>query len=370
MNFICEKSVLQNAIATAVRAVPSKSPISTLEGILLTAKEGTLRITGYDLKKAIYTDIEADVKEEGKSVVNARFFGEMIRRLPEGPVSFDCSDENNITVKCGKSEYNFVGMDADEYPEMPKFNEVNNIEIPQNVLKSMINQTIFAVSKEEIRPIYTGSLFEIKENELTLVSIDGYRLARRVEKIEENAKLQECSFVVPGFSLSDIERICEDVEDNVIISVGDKHISFSIGSTVIISRRLEGEFINHRKSVPDNFRYYVEVERQELISVIDRVALVLSEKNGNPVKMKFFDDNIQCVCTTPIGKAEDICTCRGSAEELEIGFNDRYVIEALKAADKDNLMLCLNTSSSPCVIKAADGSESFTYMILPVRLHA
>ena len=176
--------------------------------------------------------------------------------------------------------------------------------------------------------------------------------------------------MVPGSALSDIERICDDSDDPVSIAVGSKHISFTIGETVVISRRLEGDFLNYRKSIPDNFRYEVEVDRAELTSVIDRVALIISEKNSNPVRMQFHDGNIDCYCVTPIGKAEDICTCEGSGNDLEIGFNDRYLMDALKASGKDKLRLCLNTASSPCVIKAADGSTSFTYMILPVRLRA
>lgn len=370
MKFTCEKSTLQEANATALRAVPSKSPISALEGLLLEAEDGLLRITGYDLKKAIHTEIEADVSESGVAVVNARFFSEMIRRMPDGLVTVSGDANNNMKAVCGRSEYDFIGLDYSEYPEMPKFSEVKSLEIPQKILRNMINRTIFAVSKEEIRPVYTGSLFEIENNSLTLVSVDGYRLARRVEAIE-NSHLEDCSFVVPGFALSDIEKICDDTDEKAVISVGDKHISFSIGRTVVISRRLEGDFLNHRKSVPENFRFIVKISRQELISVIDRVSLVLSEKNGNPVRLTVNDGTIECLCVTPIGKAEDMCICEGSGDGLEIGFNDKYLTDALKAAESDELELCFNTSSSPCVIREADSEqEKFTYMILPVRLHA
>ena len=182
--------------------------------------------------------------------------------------------------------------------------------------------------------------------------------------------MENCSFVVPGFALTDIEKICESSEDPAGISVGEKHISFTMGKTVVITRRLEGDFLNHRKSVPENFRFTVQVDRQEILSAIDRVALVLSDKTGSPVRMIFEDGRIDCICVTPIGKAEDICMCEGSGDGLEVGFNDKYLLDALKAAEKDKLLFCLNTPSSPCIIKAADGSENFTYMILPVRLHA
>ena len=369
MKFICEKTLLQNACLIASRAVPSKSPISSLEGLLIKAEGGMLRITGYDLKKGIYSDIEADIIEEGIVVVNAKFFVEMIRRIPDGLIAFTSTDDNCIHVKCGKSEYDFVGLDVKEYPEIPSFEGMSSISVPENILKNMIGKTIFAVSKEDARPIYTGSLFEISENELTVVSVDGYRLARRCEKIE-NSQLESCSFVVPGFALSDIEKICsQDSKDDVIIQLGDKHISFTIGSSVVISRRLEGDFLNHRKSVPESFKYQIKINRQELLQVIERVALVLGEKNSNPIKLYFNNGVINCTCITPVGRAEDICTCSGNGEGLVIGFNDRYLTDALKAAEKDELLICLSTSSSPCVIKAQDGSESFTYMILPVRLH-
>jgi len=291
-----------------------------------------------------------------------------MRKLPDGMVSVEVDANDNVKVKCGKSEFNFSGISAEDYPEMPSVDGLNNISLPQKILKSMINQTIFAVSDNDIRPIYTGTLFDVEENMLTLVSVDGYRLAKRCEKTDGN--MENCSFVVPGSALSDIERICTDSDEEIKISVGAKHISFSIGKTVVVSRRLEGEFLNYKKSIPDNFKYSIEVERSEFMSSIDRVALIISDKNSSPVRLSFNDGSIDCLCITPIGKAEDVCVCEGSGEGLEIGFNDRYLMDALKASGKDKLHICFNTASSPCIIKAADGSEAFTYMILPVRLRA
>ena len=368
MKFSCEKYLLQSACGIASRAAASKSPIPALEGLLLQASD-RLTVTGYDLKKGIYTQLEAEVKEQGSVVVGARLFGEMIRRLPDGIVTISTDINNNVNVKCGKSEFNFMGISPEDYPEMPVVDGVNNIALPQKILGSMINQTIFAVADNDMRPIYTGTLFDIEGEELTLVSVDGYRLAKRSEKLE-SAKMENCSFVVPGSALADIERICGDGEELVKISVGAKHISFSIGETVVVSRRLEGEFLNYKKSIPDSFKYTVKVDRGEFMSAIDRVALIVSERNTSPVRMSFNDGNIDCLCVTPIGRAEDVCTCEGSGEGLQIGFNDRYLKDALKAAAKEELNVCLNSASSPCIITAADGSDNFTYMILPVRLHA
>lgn len=369
MKFSCEKNLLQSACNIASRAAASKSPIPALEGLLIKA-DGKITVTGYDLKEGIYTVIdEADIEEGGAIVVGARFFGEMMRRLPDGIVRISADINDNINVKCGKSEFNFIGINAKDYPEMPSIDEENNISLPQKILGNMIDQTIFAVATNDVRPIYTGALFEVDTEELTMVAVDGYRLAKRTETIKEG-KLQKCSFVVPGSALLDVERICGDEERDVEISVGAKHISFKIGETVVVSRRLEGEFLNYRKSIPTVFKYEIKVERSEFMSTIDRVSIIVSEKNSSPVRMTFQDSYIDCLCMTPIGRAEDICTCEGTGEGLEVGFNDRYMKDALKAAGKDELLLCLNSSSSPCIIKAADGTENFTYMVLPVRLRA
>ena len=370
MNITIEKSELQNIALMATRAVPSKSPITAMEGLLFEAVDGKLTVTGYDLKRAIYTSIEADIAETGKMLINARFLNDLLRRLQDGMVNIICNErDNRISIRCGKSEYQLSGLDTSEYPEVQKFNENQALEIPQDVLGNMIRRSLFAVAKEETRPVYTGTLFEIEGDELTLVSVDGYRLARRVEKIE-SSKLEDSRFIVPGFALSDVEKFCGETDDPAKISIGDKHISFTIGNTVIISRRLEGDFLNHRTAVPENFRYMVKVDRQEMISVIDRVSLVLNDKIGSPVRMTFDDNVIDCRCATPMGKAEDVCSSSGSGDGLEIGFNDKYLMDALKAAESDEVLFCLNTSSSPCIIKAADGTENYTYMVLPVRIHA
>jgi DNA polymerase-3 subunit beta len=368
MKFSCEKYLLQNACAIASRAVASKSPISALEGLLIQAKD-KLTVTGYDLKKGIYTTAEADIEVQGSVVVSARLFGDMIRKLPDGIVYISTDVNNNVNVKCGKSEYNFMGISPEDYPEMPKVDVVNSISLPQNVLASMINQTIFAVADNDVRPIYTGSLFDIEGDVLTMVAVDGYRLAKRKEKLE-SAKMEDCSFVVPGSALNDIKGICGDGDEPVQIFVGAKHISFEIGDTVVVTRRLEGEFLNYKKSIPDSFKYVVKIDRGEFMSTIERVSLIVSERNTNPVRITFDDGSIDCLCMTPLGRAQDICTCDGTGEGLQIGFNDRYIKDALKAAGKDELNICINSASAPCIITAADGTDDFTYMILPVRLHA
>lgn len=369
MKFTCEKYELQNAVNVAMRAAASKSPIPALEGILITAEPDSVRITGFDLKKGIYTTVDASVRECGSIVLSAKLFGEMIRRMPDGIVSVEADEKQlAVNVKCAQSEYNFIGISPEEYPELPTVDKINSIVLPQPILKNMINKTIFAVSDSEVRPVYTGILFEVEDKLLTLVAVDGYRLAKRVETIEDG-QLENCTFIVPGSTLSDIERICADEDGEVEIAVGAKHVSFVIGNTVVVSRRLEGEFLNYRRSLPTVFENTVKVNRAEFMSAIERVAIIVSEKNTNPVRMHVTPGKLELLCLTPIGRADDICKCEGG-KELEIGFNSRYLMDALKAATDEELLINFNSASSPSVICAVDGNESYKYMILPVRLRA
>jgi DNA polymerase-3 subunit beta len=363
----CEKKDLQTAVNNVSRIAPSKSPIPALEGILLAAEGATLTLTAYDTKIGIYTDLYADVLEKGSIVISARFLSDLVRRLPEGMVRIESDDSLGVSIVCGKTEFHVMGMDAETFPALSEISPLQNIAVPENLLKSMINQTIFSVSTSESRPVYMGILFEVGTDDLTMVAVDGYRLARRSERIEQ-AQMKPCSFIIPGTSMSEVERLCSsEKKDNVTISLGDKHASFSIGNSVLITRRLEGEFMNYKKSIPSSFRYQAVVEREELIRVIDRVSLVIKDKQSSPIKMIFEDGSMQFYCTTPFGHAEDSCLCEGDGEGMRIGFNDRYFMDALKAAGEEKLKLSMNTASSPIIITAAEGG-SYLYMVLPVRL--
>lgn len=368
IKFSCEKYLLHSAVATAARCAASKSPIPSLEGLLIEAGNN-VRITGYDLKKGIYTSIDADVTSPGAIVLSARLFGDIIRSLPDGIVTVSC-DKNNLTrITCGNADFSIMGTEAQDYPELPSVDTQSSISIGQGVLREMIGQTIFAVSDNESRAVYTGSLFEIENGEITIVSVDGYRLALRKEELE-GASAEKCSFIVPGAALSDLEKICSDSEEPVKITLGSKHISFAIENTVLISRRLEGEFLNYKKSIPSSFGVKVVADRSELTRVVERVSLIIDDKIKNPLRCTFGDEIIKLLCVTSRGRAEDMCPVEGVGGELEIGFNNKYLLDSLKAAPADKLVLCLNSGSSPCVIVPEDGSDKFTYMILPVRLKA
>lgn len=367
MNFTCEKYLLQQAASITSRSTASKSPIPALEGLLIQAGQ-SIRITGYDLKRGIYTSFPADIAEPGSIVLNARLFGEIVRSLPDDVVSLR-TEGLKAFIHCGASDFTILGTDSAEYPELPAVDSQNAVSIPQNILGKMIRQTVFAVSDNESRPVYTGALFDISGGALSIVAVDGYRLALRKEAVAED--IADCSFIVPGNALSDVDKLCADTEDMAAITVGTKHISFSLGDTVLLSRRLEGEFLNYKKSIPSQFGTRVSVERSELMSAVGRVSLVIDEKTKNPVKMTVNEETIDLSCRTGIGNADDQCAAKvdGSAG-ITIGFNNRYLLDALKAAPAEELVLGLNTSSSPAVLIPSDGSDSFAYMILPVRLRA
>ena len=367
MKFTCVKSVLQSAVNTVSRAASSKSPIPALEGILLEAGPAGVKLTGYDLKKGIYTTVDAEVSQPGSIVISAKIFADIVRSLPEGVVSIT-AEGLNVSISCENSDFNIIGTDFKDYPELPSIDQHKGISLPQNILGEMIRQTIFAVSDNEARPVYTGEMFEIAEGCLTLVAVDGYRLALRREKIDK--EMENYSFIVPGNALSDLEKLCGDNDEDVTIALGNKHISFTIGKTVIISRRLEGDFLNYRKTVPAAFNVKVRADRHMLQRTVERVSLIIDDKIKNPLRCTFGDGEIRIACSTSLGKAEDICIVEGEGKGVEIGFNNRYILDALKSAPAEEINVCLNTGSSPCIITPADESEKFLYMVLPVRLKA
>ena len=369
MKFTCEKLLLLAAILTASRAAATKSPVPLLEGLLLEAEEENIRISGYDLKTGIVTTVEAEVEITGGIVLNARLFGEIVRKMPGQYVTISVSSSFVATISCEMSEFEILGSPTSDYPELPVVDGQDSIEIGEAILKKMISQTNFAVSDNESRPIHTGALFETGDGELTIVAVDGYRLALRCEPME-NDNVPAFEFVVPGTALGELEKIATDSDGIVTITLGPKYIMFSIGDTTLISRRLEGEFLNYRNSIPQSAKYQFKVDKDEMISAVERVSLIISDKMKSPVRCVFGDGIVKLFSASALGKASDECRMDGDGEELEIGFNDKYLLEALKAAPASEVILGLTTGVAPCIISPADDSNNFLYMILPVRLKA
>ncbi|MDD2956662.1 MAG: DNA polymerase III subunit beta [Oscillospiraceae bacterium] len=368
MKFSCEKALLQNAIGVASRAVSQKSTIPALEGLLLHAAEA-VTVSGYNMKTGIRTTLSADVTEPGELVLNARLFGEIIRRMPDDVITFSSDEKMTVHLHCGDADFNISGLSAADYPELPEVEDEYSVSLQQKTLRAMIEETLFAVSTNESRPVHTGSLFEIGEQGLTVVSVDGFRLAIRKEPLEK-VNGGYFSFVAPGSALSEIEKICGDVEDLASITLGKRHILFEVGETQLICRRLEGEFLDYKSAVPRKNPISVVADTKEMIQSIDRVSVVISDKLKSPVRCIFEKDRVLLSAKTASGEAKDICRLAGDGGELEIGFNNRYLMEALRYAPADTVKIELNTGVSPAVIVPAEGEERFLYMVLPVRLKA
>ena len=368
MKFSCEKVLLQSAIAVTSRAVAQKSSIPALEGLLLHV-DHQLTVSGYNMQTGIRTKVSADVAEGGDIVLNARLFGDIIRRMPDDVITFTADDKLMVHLSCGDADFDILGLSAADYPELPEVEDQYCVYIQQKTLRAMIEETAFAVSTNESRPVHTGSLFEIDDTGLTMVSVDGFRLALRhepLEKIDGGA----FRFVAPGSALKEVENICGDTEDLASVTLGKRHILFEVGDTELICRRLEGEFLDYKNAIPRNNPICVEVANSALLQSLDRISVVISEKLKSPVRCVFEEDRVLLSARTGNGEAKDICPTKGDGNGLEIGFNNRYLMEALRYAPADNVRLELNTNISPCVITPVDGSDNFLYMVLPVRLKA
>lgn len=368
MQFSCEKALLQSAVSVASRAVSQKSSIPALEGLLLHAAEG-VTVSGYNMQTGIRTLMSADVTEPGDLVLNARLFGDIIRRMPDDMITFSSDEKMMVHLHCGDADFNIMGLSAADYPELPEVEDEYSVSLQQKTLRDMIEDTLFAVSTNESRPVHTGSLFEINEDGLTVVSVDGFRLAVRKEPLEK-VNGGYFSFVAPGSALSEVEKICDDVEDLASITLGKRHILFEVGTTQLICRRLEGEFLDYKNAVPRKNPISVVADTKELIQSIDRVSVVISEKLKSPVRCLFENDKVLLSAKTANGEARDVCRLAGDGGELEIGFNNRYLMEALRYAPADTVRIELNTGVSPAVIVPTEGEERFLYMVLPVRLKA
>ena len=367
MKFSCEKALLTTAVSVTSRAVAAKSSIPAMEGILIEAG-AQLRLTGYNLETGIQATVPAEITERGSLVLSARLFGEIVRKMPDDVVVFS-SNGYMVNIKCGLSEFNILGTDPEEFPELPTVDQQNTLTIGQPTLRSMIAQTLFAVSDNESRPVHTGSLFEVEGSGLTVVSVDGYRLALRHEEVVEKKGAEAFSFVVPGSALSEVEKICAS-EENITVTQGARHIMFQTGDIVLVCRRLEGEFLPYKNAIPRNNSIKLECDARMLLSSIERVSLIISEKLKSPLRCVFGDGMVSITTKTSIGDAADQCPITGDGQNLEIGFNNKYLMDALKAAPADKLRMEFSSGVAPCVILPAEGEETFIYMVLPVRLKA
>lgn len=367
MKFTCEKALLVSAISVAVRTVSPKSNIPCLEGILLRAGIG-VQLTGYNLETGITVKVGASVTEAGLCVMPARLFFDIVRKLSDEEVSVEVDENLQVKITGGASTFQFTAMDAEDYPELPDVNSEKGVSVSQNILREMIGGTIFSVSENQARPIHTGCLMEVKDESITMVAVDSFRLARRTWHSEEPIG-REMKFVVPATGLREVEKILSDTDEPVIFTLGDKHIMFEIGDATLVCRILEGEFIDWRKVVPTDNTILLTANVADLMSSIERVSLIVSEKIKSPVRCLFTENMADFRTVNTIGSVHDMCSISGNGKELEIGFNCRYLLDALRAVPSTEVTLELKNGLSPIIFTPVDDKQDYSYMVLPVRLH-
>ncbi len=364
MRILCERQALVDAVSNVQRAVASKSALPALEGILLKANGTSLFLAGYDMELGITTTIEAKVSEPGEIVLTAKLFSEIIRKLPGEEVTIFSNDKHNTTIKSGVSEFTILGFSSDDYPELPSIKDGAAVTLSQNVLKSMIRQTLFAVAQTDTRPVHTGVKFELENQILRLVAVDGSRLAMRSETVKSNELL---NFVVPGKTLSEVLKLLGEEEEPLYVTVGARHIILEIGGYSVFSRLLDGEFLPYRKAIPADSSTTVRVKTREMIDAVDRASLVINDRLKSPLICRFKEDSISVSCITALGSASDSIDANIEGRQEEMGFNSRFLLEALRNAESDEVVIELSGPQSPMKILPVSG-DNFLFLVLPVRL--
>ena len=369
MKFVCEKDKILKALNSVIKAVATKTTMPILEGILIQTNDNEIKFTTYDLEIGIEYIMEAEIKEQGSTVVNAIMFSEIMRKLPDAEINITLNESNLLVIECEGSLYKLATMNPNEFPELPKIVVENSITLEQNTLKNMIRKTIFAVSIEENRPIFTGCLFQTIENKLNVVAVDGFRLAWNSTTLTN--KTNDFSAVIPGKTLNEVNKIILDSFELVKIGVSKNQALFEMDKCKIVTRLLDGEFLNYNNVIPENWETRIRINKNNLQDCFERISLIsasVAEKEKKyPVKVVVDIGKITISCTNQTGDAKEEIYVSTEGKNLEAGFNPKYFLDALKVIDDEEVFVDFGSSISPCIIRpVAEGD--YTYMILPIRL--
>lgn len=369
MKIICEKDKLLKAINSVVKGVSSKTTMPILEGILIQTNDNEIKLTTYDLEIGIEYIIESTVEEQGSTVVNAIMFSEIIRKLPDTEITITLNDKNLLVIECEGSLYKLATMNPEEFPELPRINIENSVELEQKTLKSMIRKTIFGVSSEENKPVFTGCLFEIENNKLNVVAVDGFRLAWASNFLEE--KNSDFKAVIPGKTLNEVNKIILDSFDLIKIGISKNQALFEMENCKVVTRLLDGEFLNYKNVIPKEWETRIRVNKRDLQECFERISLISASSTEKekkyPVKISIEVGKITISCTNQTGDAKEEIFLQTEGKNLEIAFNPKYFLDALKVIDDEEIFIELGSSISPCIIKPIE-NENYTYMILPIRM--
>lgn len=366
MKFNCKQSQLSNAINMVSKAVSSKTTLPILSGIYFEALNGQLRLIGNDLNLSIETHIDADVIVPGSIVIPTRLFSELIKKLPDEIIEFNIGDNNVVDLICKSSKYKIIGLPGSEYPELPLIEDQNSFSMPKELFSNMIRQTSFAISQDESRPILTGALLEIENGQFNMVAIDGYRMAIKhaIVKTDLNKKA-----VVPGRTLNEINKLIGQIDSkgDLKISFDEKQVLFTVNHVKVYSRLLSGEFINYNQILPVEFKSTLNIKTSELLNCLDRSFLMARENKNVAIRLDIKDDTMQIVSHSEMGSSVENVQIKLEGQDLEIGFNPKYLIDALKIMDSETLEMHFVNNVSPCIIKPCD-YENYTYLVLPCRI--
>ena len=363
MKFICNKNELSEAISNVSKAVSSKSTIPALEGIKVKVTKGVVELTAYNLEMGIRTSISSVTDGEGEFVVSSRLFSEFTRRMSGDEITFSINESLIINISCSSTECSFSAMSAEDYPDLPVVDSQRGFKIKNSVLKSMINQTSYAASHNESKPILTGELFDIENGKFNMVAIDGFRLAIRSEEIESQ---ENYHFVVPKKALLEISSLMKDDTD-CIVYTNDRHIIFQTGNVFVISRLLEGTFHNYKVSIPSVHKTEVIINKREFSTCLERCSLLIDEKNKAPIRCEIENGEVKISCKTGIGRINDSLSADITGETVTIGFNNKLFLDALRAAEGDKIRIRFGGATKVIEILPLEG-ENFIFLVMPVQL--
>lgn len=364
MKFTAAKNDLMNGVAIAIRAVPAHTTMPILECMLLQTEGQALKLTTNDTEMGIETVVPAQIQEPGTIAVDARMLSEIVRKLPDSVVSFESDENDRIQIRCGKARFNIAGQKGDDFSFLPSVDQDESITLSQLTLKSVIQQTIFSIAANENNKIMTGELFEIKGDILRVVALDGHRIAMR--RVALKNSFDERRVIVPGKTLLEISRILSgEIDEQVSVFFSRNHIVFELPGTRMVSRLIDGEYFNVDQMISTDYETKLTISRNEFQSCIDRALLFVRENDKKPIIFDITDGEVRLSIDSPMGSFDESIDIQKEGRDLTIGFNPRFLLDALKVIDDENVTLYLVNAKAPCFIRNDD--DTYTYLILPVN---
>lgn len=364
MKFICDKNNLSDAINTVQKAVSQKSTLPVLEGILIECGEGKIILTGNDLEIGIRYECPAQILEEGTIVLNSRMFGDIVRKLPDAPVQIESDDKYLTKIICGNVKFDISGIDPQEFPRISDINRDFSFNIKSNVLRSIIKQTIYVIPQTSTRPVLTGAYFEVENNKLSVVGSDRFRVAIRNEMIDETNK--NFSAIIPVRTLGELLKIVKDDDTYLRMYFSDKNVLFEFDDFIVLSRLRDGEYINYKNAIPQQYAFTVKCNVADLENAVDRASLIISNESvKSPLTLNIRTGEIEISCSSASGKINDVISVDCDCEPFEIKFNLKFLLDSLKNCDCEEIHMKFITSGSPCVMEPVEGNE-FMYLVLPM----